>query len=82
MTYTSVVMNPVSSDRKWKRMKRQQQMETVGNMESVLRVQDASGRRLVLHAPTTTGTERCLEDPAYTQGEGTFPETIKALSYS
>lgn len=35
MTYTSVVMNPVSSDRKRKRMKRQQQMETVGNTDSV-----------------------------------------------
>lgn len=30
-TYTSVVMNPVSSERKRKRMKRQQQMETARN---------------------------------------------------
>lgn len=28
MTYISVVMNPVSSERKRKKMKRQQQMET------------------------------------------------------
>lgn len=30
-TYTSVVMNPVSSERKRKRMKRQQQIETGRN---------------------------------------------------
>lgn len=30
-TYTSVVMNPVSSERKRKRMKRQQQIETARN---------------------------------------------------
>lgn len=31
VTYTSVVMNPVSSERKRKRMKRQQQTETARN---------------------------------------------------
>lgn len=31
VTYTSVVMNPVSSERKRKRMKRQQQIETGRN---------------------------------------------------
>lgn len=36
-TYTSVVMNPVSSDRKRKRMKRQQQMETRGENRVVRR---------------------------------------------
>lgn len=50
MTYTSVVMNPVSSDRKRKRMKRQQQTETVGNTESALGVQDAPDRRPALPA--------------------------------
>lgn len=31
LTYTSVAMNPVSSERKRKRMKRQQQIETGRN---------------------------------------------------
>lgn len=35
VTYTSVVMNPVSSERKRKRMKRQQQMETGRNRDTV-----------------------------------------------
>lgn len=66
MTYTSVVMNPVSSDRKRKRMKRQQQMETVGNTDSV-RGTGCSHGRPVPAAPLATLEESCLGAPAYIQ---------------
>lgn len=62
-------------------MKRQQQMETVENTDSV-RGAGCSTREPVPTAPPATLEESCLEAPAYIQGEGAFAEIIKAPSYS
>lgn len=58
-------MNPVSSDKKRKRMKRQQQMETVGNTDSV-RDAGCSTQGASPHCPSCTLEESRLEAPAHT----------------